>query len=118
METLTTIQKRCSLKLHLSGKKIEPEKINIILNAARLAPSARNMQPWRFVVVQGKAAVENLVDSAFSENNMIARQAPAIIVVCARPEEDVNVDGKEYYLFDLGLSSCSKQIIKHDTLLA
>jgi nitroreductase len=104
METLITIQKRCSLKNHLSDKEIEAEKINIILDAARLAPSARNTQPWRFVVVRGKAAVENLVDGAFSENNTIARQAPVIIVVCARSEDDVTVDGKEYYLFDLGLA--------------
>ena len=102
METLITIMKRCSLKNHLSSNEIEPEIIKRILSAAQLAPSARNTQPWRFIVVQGKEAVENLVDHAFSENNTIARQAPVILVVCARPEDDVIVDGKEYFLFDLG----------------
>jgi nitroreductase len=67
METLEVIRKRCSLKAHLSGREIEPEKIAIILDAAHLAPSARNMQPWRFVVVQGKQAVEALVHAAFFE---------------------------------------------------
>ena len=104
METLTTIQKRCSLKGHLSAREIEPEKINTILNAARLAPSARNTQPWRFVLVQGKEAVEDLVDHAFSEANQVARQAPVIIVACARPADDVTADGKDYYLFDVGLA--------------
>lgn len=104
METSTAIQKRCSLKTHLSGKPIEPEKIEHILEAALLAPSARNNQPWRFVVVQGREEVEDLVDHAFSENNLMVRQADAIIVVCARPEEDVIVEGKDYYLFDCGLA--------------
>src|SRR5512139_4019373 len=102
METLTAIRKRCSLKNHLGSREIEAEKINSILNAAILAPSARNTQPWRFVVVQGKEAVENLVDRAFSENNTVARQAPVIIVVYATPEDDITADGKEYYLFDVG----------------
>jgi nitroreductase len=104
MDTSTALQKRCSLKTHVSGKPIEPEIIEQILEAAMLAPSARNTQPWRFVVVQGQEAVENLVDHAFGENNRMARQANVIIVVCAKPTEDVTVDKKEYYLFDCGLS--------------
>ena len=102
MDTHTTLKQRCSLKNHLSSREIEPEIITTILNAAMLAPSARNNQPWRFIIVEGKEAVENLVDSAFSENNLVARNAPVIIVVCARPDDDVTVDGKPYYLFDLG----------------
>lgn len=103
METLQAIRKRCSLRGHLSGKAIEPEKIGLILEAARLAPSARNTQPWRFVVVQG-AAVEALVRAAFAGPGAAIAQAPVIIVVCARPEDDVMHDGKPYYLFDLGLA--------------
>lgn len=102
METSATIQKRCSLKNHLSGRQIEHEKIERILAAAMLAPSARNSQPWRFVVVQGQEAVERLVDNAFGENNLMARQANVVIVVCARPADDVTVDGREYYMFDCG----------------
>jgi nitroreductase len=102
METRTAIQKRCSLKKHLSGREIELEVIDSILNAAMLAPSANNTQPWRFIVVQGREAVENLVDNAFTERSKVVRQAPVIIVVCARPEDDVTADGKEYYLFDTG----------------
>jgi nitroreductase len=102
METLTAIRKRCSLKDHISGKEIAPEIINTILKAALLAPSARNTQPWRFVVVKGKEAVENLVDNAFKDPNTVVRNAPVIIVVCARPEDDLTVDGKEYFLYDVG----------------
>jgi nitroreductase len=75
----------------------------LILDAARLAPSARNLQPWRFVVVQGDEAIEELA-SAFNETNQEVRNALVIIIVCAREQDDVTGAGKPYYLLDLGLS--------------
>jgi nitroreductase len=104
METLEAMSKRCSLKTHLSGREIEPERISKIIDVACLAPSARNIQPWRFIIVKAKRAVESLVNAAFFELNKVAKQAPVIIVVCARPGDDVAHDGKEYYLFDVGLA--------------
>ena len=103
METQEVIRKRCSLKLHMSKQPIEREKIEQVLEAARLAPSARNLQPWRFVVVQGDEAIEELAN-AFNETNQEVRNAPVIIAVCAREEDDVSRDGKPYYLFDAGLA--------------
>lgn len=103
METLETIRKRCSLKLHLSGRKIEPGKINAILEAGQLAASARNNQPWRFIVVQDRETIEALT-FAFSEANRMVKEAAAILVVCGRASDDVAHDGKEYYLFDIGLA--------------
>ena len=104
METLEAVNKRCSLKTHLSGREVELEKINKVLDAARMAPSARNMQPWRFVVVRGKRSVESLVDAALGEGNAVAKEAAALIVVCARPRDSVIHERKEYYLFDTGLA--------------
>ena len=104
METFDAIQKRCSLKTRLSGRAVEPEKINMVLEAGRLAPSARNSQPWRFLVVHDKAVVESLVDAVFFEPCSMCREAPAIIIVCARPEDDVAHGGRKYYLFDAGLA--------------
>ncbi len=102
METLDTIRMRCSLKTQLSDRPVEAETIRLILDAAHLAPSARNSQPWRFIVVEGKAAVEALVDASFTEPNRVARQAPVIIVACARPEDGVTIAGREYYAYDVG----------------
>ncbi|MFC1967947.1 nitroreductase family protein [Chloroflexota bacterium] len=104
METLEAISKRTSLKRRLSARDVEEEKIAKILDAARLAPSAGNKQPWRFIVVRGKEAVENLVTRAFSEGNLVAREAPIIIIACANPSDDIVRDGKEYYLFDVALA--------------
>jgi nitroreductase len=104
METLETINKRASLKTRLSSREIEPEKIAKVLDAARLAPSARNSQPWRFVVVQGREAVEALISSVFFETNQVVKQAPVIIIACANPGDDVVIGGREYYLFDVALA--------------
>jgi nitroreductase len=103
METLETIRKRCSLKAHISTRQIEPEKIETILEAGSLAPSARNNQPWRFVVVQDRPKVAELI-KAFSESNQVIRDAPVILITCARAVDDVIRDGREYYLFDVGLA--------------
>ncbi len=103
MDTLDSIQKRCSLKAHISKREIEPEKINTILEAGRLAASARNIQPWRFIVVQDREVVEKLVQ-AFSESNRVIKDAPVILIACARAMDDVIKNGMEYFLFDVGLA--------------
>ncbi|MFZ2096830.1 MAG: nitroreductase family protein [Anaerolineales bacterium] len=103
METLETIHKRCSLKAHISTRQIEQEKIETILEAGSLAPSARNNQPWRFIVVQDKPKVAELI-KAFSESNQVIRDAPVVLITCARAVDDVIRDGKQYYLFDVGLA--------------
>jgi nitroreductase len=102
MDTLAAIGTRCSLKDHISSRPVEEEHVRAVLDAARLAPSARNMQPWRFVVVQGREAVEALADAAITDTSPLLRDAPVIIVACARLGDDVTIDGKPYYLFDVG----------------
>ena len=104
METLQAISKRASLKTRLSPRDVEQEKIEKVLDAARLAPSARNNQPWRFIVINDKDVVKALVSRAFSERNAVVGDAPVIIIACANPGDDLVVDEKEYYLFDVGLA--------------
>ena len=104
METLEAINKRASLKTRLSARDIEQDIIAKVLGAARLAPSARNNQPWRFIVVRGKEAVESLVSKAFSGTNQVVKEAPVIIIACAKPSDDIISDGKEYYLLAVGMA--------------
>ncbi len=104
METSETISSRASLKLKLTSRDVEQEKIDMVLAAARLAPSARNTQPWRFIVVKDKQKIEAMADRSYTEVNRMIKEAPVIIVACANPGDDVVREGKEYYLFDLGLA--------------
>ncbi len=57
--------KRRSIRKY-SGAPVEREKIELCLEAARLAPSACNSQPWKFVVVDEPGLKERLAHAAFS----------------------------------------------------
>lgn len=118
METSETISSRASLKLKLTPRDVEQEKINKVLEAARLAPSARNTQPWRFIVVKDKQIIETMANKAFTEVNRVVKEAPVIIVACANPSDDVIINGKEYYMFDLGLSMQNLMLTATDMGLA
>jgi nitroreductase len=104
METLEAINKRASLKTHLSTRDVEQEKIVKILEAAILAPSATNEQPWRFVVVKGKENVENVVSKASRMGKRVFKEAPVLILVFVKPKDYIFPDGKSFYLIDVGLA--------------
>ena len=69
-------------------RPIPAEKLKNVLAAARLAPSQRNMQPWRFVVIQDEER-KRLLAQASNKGKLIA-EAPAVIVAFA-VEEDIPV---------------------------
>jgi len=104
METSDTISKRASLKGYISSREIEQDKIEKILESGRLAPSARNNQPWKFIVIRDKEVLDNLAENAFGGPNYVVKDAPVIIIACANPKDDIVRDGREYYLFDVALA--------------
>ncbi len=55
-----------------------------VLEAARLAPSGKNLQPWRFILVRSAETRERLAGA--SANQMFISSAPLLIVACADPE--------------------------------
>ena len=60
MELEEVIQKRRSIRKYLP-KKVEKEILKKILEQGILAPSAKNGQPWRFIVIQGEEALKNKI---------------------------------------------------------
>lgn len=91
---------------------VEPEKLRACLEAARMAPSAHNVQPWRIVVVDDPALKERLAAAAFSglySGSKFAAQAPVILVLLARPGQIAvrvgsRIQGVPYYLIDMGIA--------------
>lgn len=79
MTVLEAIRKRYSCRSY-KEKPIDQEKLDQLLEAARLAPSARNMQDWRFVVVTDKEKKRQL--AAAANNQKFLEQAGAVIVAC------------------------------------
>ena len=84
MAVLEAIRKRYSCRAY-QEKSIEQEKLSQILEAARLAPSAKNMQDWRFVVVTDREKKHKLAEAA--NNQTFIEKAGAIIVACSVSSE-------------------------------
>ncbi len=85
-----------------TDQPVEDEKITAVLDSARLAPSARNSQPWRYVVVKDKAMRERIADAG--RLNAWVKNAPVLVIACADPREDMNNNGMDYYMLDVGIS--------------
>lgn len=89
----------------LSDQTIDRKTSEILLDAAHLAPSCSNNQPWRLIPVDDPATLAE-VREHLTRGNYWARQAPLIVVVASRVDLDCRLpDGRTYALFDCGLSS-------------
>lgn len=111
MDFLELAQQRQSVRSYLS-KPVESEKVERCLEASRLAPSACNAQPWRFIVIDDpalKAAVAQTSFSGAMPGNKFALEAPVLVaVVGTSPNTTSRVGGllkdKPFYLMDLGMA--------------
>ena len=84
---------------------ITRELVDRLAEAAKLAPSCFNNQPWRYVFVYEQDALDKL-KKTLSPGNDWARNASMIVAVCGKKELDcVMKDGREYYLFDTGIAT-------------
>jgi nitroreductase len=85
---------------------VEREKIEQVLEAARLAPSWKNMQCWRFLVLT-KPELKEAVLSAFPDDNpgkKAIAMAPAVIVACGNPAESDVENGIDYFAVDVAIA--------------
>ncbi len=73
-----------------------------ILEAGRLAPSARNQQDWRLIVVTDPQVKNNLVDQA-SPRQAFLKKAPIILAACALNPDYIMRCGHPSYLIDLAI---------------
>lgn len=91
MDTRLAITSRRDERAYLPSR-LSPEVVERILDAGRLAGSARNRQPWTFVVVEDDAARSGLAGAVFVPENVLG----ASLVVA------VTVEGSGSVLFDAG----------------
>lgn len=80
MELLEAIKKRRSVR-SFKKEDVAEEDVNKMLQSACLAPTAGNVQPWKFVVVKNPKVKKDLAVSAL--NQLWMTEAPLIIVACA-----------------------------------
>ena len=91
-------------------RSVEPDKLQRVLEAGRLAPSARNDQEWRFVVVTDPQK-RKLIGEA-SRNQAFVGEAPVVIVACAETDRHLMSCGHLAFLINVAIA------IDHITLAA
>jgi len=121
MDTQEAINSRRSIRRYLD-RPVEFEKLTTILDAAMKAPSAGNLQGWRFILVTDRKLIKEV--AGYSIEQYWIQSAPTLIIVCAVPERHemyYGLRGKRLYNIqdcsasienillsatDLGLGSC------------
>ena len=111
MDVKTAIETRHSIR-KFKSHPVEREKINACLEAARLAPSACNSQPWHYIVIDDPTVKETFCNEIFSGIYGItswASKAPVLIAVVSDRGNFVSRLGNfvrrtEFYLVDQGIS--------------
>ena len=101
---------RQSCRSYDAARDVEPEKLDAVLAAARLAPSACNSQPYHFTVCRGQSAKDVAAATQGMGMNKFSSQAPVLIVIS---EADYNrtaamgakVKGNDYRSIDIGITT-------------
>ena len=108
MNFMEIAKNRQSCRSYDENRMVEPEKLNAILEAAQLSPSACNGQPYHLTVCRGQAAKEVAAATAGLGLNKFAPQAPILIVVSEMPYNKTaamgaKVKGNDYRSIDIGI---------------
>lgn len=111
-EILDLLGKRQSVRSYLD-KPVEKEKLMRCIEAARIAPSACNAQPWKFIIIDDpdlKNSVADLTSDKVLPINHFTKQAPVLVAVVREKANFTSTMGqilknKEYPLIDVGIAT-------------
>lgn len=111
-ELLDLIRHRQSQRTY-TGQPVEKEKLMRCIEAARLAPSANNSQPWKFIIIDEpglKNAVAELTTTGVIPMNHFTKQAPVQVAVVREKTNLSTAVGrilkdKNYPLIDIGITT-------------
>ena len=111
MALLDLLRHRKSVRDFLD-RPVEREKIMMCIEAARLAPSACNSQPWKFIVADDRQLKNRLCDAAFSSIysvNSFCKIVPVIVVVISEKSKFLARIGgmfrdTKYHLTNIGIA--------------
>ncbi len=107
MSIYETILRRRSIRRY-TQQPIEPEKIELLLKAAMAAPTARNQQPWEFIIVDDTIRREKLSRSHSAAGFL--KEAPLGIVVCGNLQRCADDITQEYWIQDCSAAITIMQI--------
>lgn len=103
MPFLNLVKKRYSVR-KFQSKPVETEKLNAILEAGRMAPSACNLQPWQFLVISKPDQCNNFAKTVYAREWL--QSAPVIIVICGDHSESwKRRDAKDHCDIDCAIAA-------------
>ena len=110
MNFLDIARNRQSCRSYDENRSVEQEKLDAILEALRLAPSACNGQPYHVTVCRGQAAKDVAAATAGMGLNKFAAQAPVMLVLSEMPyvrtaAMGAKVKGNDYRSIDIGIAA-------------
>ena len=85
-----------------SKQAVKEEDIMAIIEAASLAPSCFNEQPWRFLVADTPQSREKMLSIMDEGNQIWAKNAPVLILIAAKKRFDLDQSKNNYHQFDAG----------------
>jgi nitroreductase len=112
MSFLDLVNKRYSVR-NYKNTPVPREKINRCIEAVRLAPSACNSQPWKFVIIDDTEIIKELAKTAFAgfpDLNQFALKAPVLVLVISERQKMLAKFGsvvkkKNFSLMDIGIAA-------------
>ncbi len=120
MEVLEAIKGRTSIRRYKTDP-VDDKTIELVLEAARWAPSWANTQCWRFIVVRDTSIKNEVADLAGAANpaTEAMKNAPVVIVVCAELGKSGCYHGApitdkgDWYMFDVALAMQNLVLAAH-----
>jgi nitroreductase len=101
MNVIDAIKARRSIRDY-QDRPVEEEKLLKVLEAGRLAPSAKNMQDWKFIVVRDGEKRQRL--SVAAKNQSFVAQAPVVIAACGTVTDYIMTCGQYTYPIDVAIA--------------
>ena len=110
MDFLEIAGQRQSCRSYDAGREVEPEKLAAVLEAARLAPSACNGQPYHITLCTGETAKAAAAACMGMGMNKFAAQAPVLLVISEMPYVKsaalgARVKNNDYRSIDIGIAA-------------
>ena len=96
-DLIQLIMTRTSIRA-FQDKPVSDETVEQLLKAATAAPSAKNSQPWAFVVVRDRALLEKL--GASLPNAKMTATAPVAVAICGVMDKTLPGEAREYWIQD------------------